>query len=185
MKTGITLVGIVDNEVFNNYVGSLGDNLCKVPYRKSVSDRTKADNLPYHITLSAWDIKKKCEVLDAINNFHFDKLKVLVNDIDIMNGSNNSFVLCFNVEKNEQLKSIQEYLYDVCPSYRFNPEYYNFHITLHIGKDYRRIINMNNLLHDNFKPFEITIDKIGLYEIYPAELIREFDADKDKIYTKK
>lgn len=96
-----------------------------------------------------------------------------------MNGKENSYVLYFNIEENEKLKLLQEQIYRVLPSERYNPENFDFHITIHIDKDYNKIISMKEQITQDFKPFELEIDTFRLYEIYPAKLVKQFNSIND------
>ncbi len=91
-----------------------------------------------------------------------------------MNGKENSYCLYIELENNEELKNIQKEIYNLCPSPKYNPENFTFHITIHIDKDYQKIINMKKVLEDDFKEIELTVCNFGLYEIYPAKLIETF-----------
>ncbi len=176
MNERITFVLTFDDrntQKINFYTNKINEKLCKVPFGKNV-DRTKADTLPYHITLSAWNIEEKSKVFDTLSQIEFPKLKVNINDVQIMNGKENSYVLYFSVQKNEKLKLLQSQIYQVLPSERYNPKDYNFHITIHIDKDYNKIISIKEKILQDFKPFEIETNTFNLYEIYPAKLIQEF-----------
>ena len=78
------------------------------------------------------------------------------------------------VEDNEDLKSLQQKIYEILPNEKYNPNNFNFHITIHIDKDYNKIISMKEKILQDFIPFELEVDTFGLYEIYPAELVKIF-----------
>ena len=68
------------------------------------------------------------------------------------------------------------------PSEKYNPDNFNFHITIHIDKDYTKINLMKEKLLDKFTPFILEVDTFCLYEIYPAKLVKQFKQfinDKD------
>ena len=65
---------------------------------------------------------------------------------------------------------------------KYNPDKFHFHITINDGKDYNKIISMKEKILQNFTPFDIEIDTFGLYEIYPAKLVKEFGKEW-KIYN--
>lgn len=68
------------------------------------------------------------------------------------------------------------------PSEKYNPDNFNFHITIHIDKDYTKINLMKEKLLDKYTPFILEVDTFGLYEIYPAKLVKQFKQfinDKD------
>ena len=62
MHERITLISYFKSaelEHINSLLKHIEEPLCKVPFGKNVEDRKKADTLPYHFTLSAWDIERK------------------------------------------------------------------------------------------------------------------------------
>lgn len=180
MNERITFISNFDNsnlEKINNCLKEINDNLCKVPFNKNISDRKKADTLPYHFTLSAWNITDKEKVLEELSKITFPKIEILINNIEIMSGKENSYVLYFSIKPNEDLKLLEEKIYQVLPSEKYNPKTFKFHITIHIDKDYQNIIKMKEQILQNFKPFKLKVNKFGLYEIYPAKMIKEFTSD--------
>lgn len=177
MNERITFISVFNDislEKIEHYTKKINDKLCKVPFGKNVNNREEADTLPYHFTLSAWDISCKEKVIDELSKIEYPKLKILINDIEIMNGKENSYVLYFDIEESIELKLLQSKIYQMLPSKKYNPENFNFHITIHIDKDYTKIITMKRKLLENFTPFELEVDTFGLYEIYPAKLVRQF-----------
>ena len=175
MNERITFISVFNDislEKIEHYTKEINDKLCKVPFGKNVNNREEADTLPYHFTLSAWDISCKEKVIDELSKIEYPKLKILINDIEIMNGKENSYVLYFSIEDNEELKLLQQKIYEILPSEKYNPINFNFHITIHIDKDYNKIISMKEKILQNFIPFEIEVDTFGLYEIYPAKLVK-------------
>ncbi len=177
MNERITFISIFNDislEKIEHYTKEINDKLCKVPFGKKVDNREEADTLPYHFTLSAWDISYEEKVIDELSKIEYPKLKILINNIEIMNGKENSFVLCLGIEKSEELKLLQSKIYQRLPSKKYNLENFNFHITIHIDKDYTKIITMKKKILENFTPFELEVDTFGLYEIYPAKLVKQF-----------
>lgn len=171
-----------DTQKINSYTKNCPEKLCKVPFGKNVDNRIEADTLPYHVTLSAWNIEDKERVNNALSQIKFPKLKIKITNLEIMNGKENSYVLYFNIEKSEQLKLLQSKIYQVLPSKNYNPENFKFHITIHIDKDYNKILAMKEKILETFKPFTLEVDAFKLYEIYPAELINQFNYINDKDY---
>lgn len=177
MNERITLVSLFDNNNLSKieyYTKQINEKLCKVPFGKNVNNREEVDTLPYHFTLSAWDISDEENVINELSKITFSKLKLLVNNVEIMNGKENSHVLYFSIEDNEELKSLQQKIYEVLPNEKYNPNSFNFHITIHIDKDYNKIISMKEKILQDFIPFELEVNTFGLYEIYPAELVKIF-----------
>lgn len=156
------------------YTKEIDYKLCKVPFGKNVDNRDEADTLPYHFTLSAWDISYEDEITNELSKIEYPKLKIFINGIEIMDGKENSYVLYFSIEKNEELKLLQQKIYDILPSEKYNPDNFNFHITIHIDKDYNKIISIKEKLLEKFVPFELEVNTFGLYEIYPAKLVKQF-----------
>lgn len=177
MNKRITFISILDDNnlaKIQYYTKQINEKLCKVPFGKSVDNRQEIDTLPYHFTLSAWDISNKDNVIKELSKIDFSKLTLLINGVEIMSGKENSYVLYFNIEDNELLKLLQQKVYEVLPSEKYNPNNFNFHITIHIDKDYNKIIEMKQKILENFIPFELETDTFGLYEIYPAKLAKSF-----------
>ena len=185
MNERITFISVFNDislEKIEHYTKKINDKLCKVPFGKNVDNREEADTLPYHFTLSAWDISCEEKIIDELSKIKYPKLKILINNIEIMNGKENSFVLCFSIEKSEELKLLQSKIYQMLPSEKYNPDNFNFHITIHIDKDYTTINSMKKKLLEKFIPFKLEVDTFGLYEIYPAKLVKQFKKiinDKD------
>ena len=180
MNNRVTLISILQPEDLNKIcklVIKSTEKLCKVPFSKYVEDRVFADTLPYHFTLSAWDISEEHEVINKLSSISFNNLKLLVDGIEIMNGKENSYVLYFNIKDNDELKLLQKSIYQILPSEKYNPERFKFHITIHIDKDYEKIISIRNALMQDFIPFELEVDTFGLFEIYPANLVAQFKSN--------
>lgn len=180
MNERITFISLFDDinlEKINHYTKKINDKLCKVPFGKNVNNREEIDTLPYHFTLSAWDISCEENVIKELSKIVFPKLRLLINNIEIMNGKENSFVLCFSIETSEELKLLQSKIYQLLPSEKYNPKNFKFHITIHIDKDFNKIAFMREKLFESFVPFELEIDAFGLYEIYPATLVKIFKKD--------
>ncbi len=58
-------------------------------FGKSVNNREIIDTLQYHFTLSAWDISYEEKVINELLKLKYPKLKILINNIEIMNGKEN------------------------------------------------------------------------------------------------
>lgn len=175
MNERITLVALFNKnnlEKINSIIKTINESLCKVPFGKNVDDRIKVDTLPSHFTLSAWDIDQENFILQKLSNLNFNKFKVIVDSIEIMSGKENSYVLYFNIKANNELESLQKRIYNILPSKKYNHNKFQFHITITIDKDYEKIIRIKNKLEEIFIPFDLEIDSIGLFEIYPANLIK-------------
>ena len=97
-----------------------------------------------------------------------------------MYGSENSYVLYFSIAENNDLKKLLEEIYKILPTKKYNPNVFQFHITIHIDKDLTKIEYMKNKLLRDFIPFDIQIDEYGLFEIYPAKEIKRY-SNKEKV----
>ncbi len=183
MNERITFISVFDNiniKKIENCINQINEKMCKVPFGKNINNRIEADTLPYHFILSAWDIKDKEKIITALSQIVFSKLKIYIKNVEIMNGKENSYILYFSIEENKKLKLLQKQLYNILPSKRYNPENFKFHITIHIDKDYNKILSIKEQILQNFKPFELEVDTFRLYEIYPAKLIKQFNSMNDK-----
>ena len=183
MNERITLVSLFNLENLNkisNIINTISEPLCKVPFGKNVDNRIETDTLPYHFTIFSWDIKKEKEIIDFLSNITYKSFNVLVDKIEIVEGNEGSYELRFNVLKNDELHDIQNYIFNKYSSKYYIPENFNFHITIHIDKDYDKILNMKEKILQDFVPFELTVDTIGLFEIYPAKLVKQFNSISDK-----
>ena len=89
MNERITLIAIFDDnslEKIEFYTKQINEKLCKVPFGKNVNSREEVDTLPYHFTLSAWNISDEDNVIKKLSKVDFTKLKLFINNIEIMNG---------------------------------------------------------------------------------------------------
>jgi len=170
MKKRITLVACFDSksiDVINNSLQHINKTqLCKVPYH--IENRIYNDTLPFHITLSAWDIDKKDIILEKLPSICFNKIKLEV-VFDIIENSDKSLLLYLKPVNQLQLRHLQRLAYDILPTNRYNPEKYLLHSTINISDNINQIREQLSSL-SNIK-LELVIDKICLFEIYPAKLI--------------
>ncbi len=181
MQERITIISLFDSHDIarlNNIISLVSIPLCKVPFSKSISDRKSVDTLPWHFTLSAGDITKENLVKESLKNLKFRGFTIEIDKLDILSGKENSYVLVFNIKPNLQLQEFQKIIYEILPTAKYNPETFKFHITIHISKDYEEIINLKKEIEKNFKPFKLSINKIGLFRIWPALLVSEYSSIK-------
>ena len=174
MNSRITLVSILEKEnilKIEELLSQIEKPLCKIPFGKGVENRILFDTLPYHFTIYSWDIKKEGKVIDFLKSIQFPKLELAINCVNIMKGNEDSYVLYLGIEKNNQLSNLQNIFYQQFGSEYYNPNHFEFHITLHITKDKEEVTRMKEELEKEFQPFSCTINRFALYEIYPANLI--------------
>ena len=160
MNERITFISMFDNnnlEKIEYYTKHINEKLCKVPFGKNVDEREKADTLPYHFTLIYWKAEFEKQVLQNLSKVKFPKIKVRINGIEIIKASDNSYELFFSIEKNKELKLLQEKLYDTLPSDIYKIGCRDFHISIHADKDYDRVVKMKDVLMEIFTPFELML----------------------------
>lgn len=169
----ITLVSLIDSNEINkieNLLKVINEKICKVPYGIDNKNRYNIDNLPFHITIFATNKANENKMLNLMKNLNIGKIKVHINQVKIMNGRENSYVLYLSIKENEKLKSLQSIFYNEFHSEAYNPNNFIFHITLHIDKQYEKILKMKEKLISNFEPFDIEFNKLGLYN-YPGNIL--------------
>ncbi len=177
MNERITFISLFDEknlEKITKYTNQIKEETCKIPFGKNVPDRRKSDTLPYHFTIFACDIKKENKILEHLKKIKIPKIKVLVDKLEIGNGAENSYVLLFHIKKNDKLKCFQKNISEGFESKKYNPETFEFHITIDISKDEQKISRIKKKIEENFKPFYLEVDSFGLFEIYPAKLISTY-----------
>lgn len=174
MHSRITLVSMLKREdilKIETILHKINKSLCNVPFGKGVEDRFVVDTLPYHFTIYSWSIEREKEIISFLKSIEFPRLELTVNKVDIMSGSENSHVLYLGIEKNQLLLKLQDIFCQQFGSEYYNPNHFEFHITLHITKDREEIIRMKHIIEKEFEPFSLEVSQFGLYEIYPAELV--------------
>ena len=177
MKKRFTCITLFDEESLNKIsqvLIKLKGNLCKVPYLKepyTLDNREEADTLPYHFTLSYWDEENKAEAIKVFNTINIKRIELLIEDVKIKEGNDNSFNMYFSFNPPDELKQIIGQIYMQTMNEKFNPETYIPHISIHCDKDYNKLIKMRDTIMEDFKPFTVSFDKVGLFEIYPAKRI--------------
>ncbi len=179
MNERVTLVSLFNKENSKKIIDLLErveQPLCKVPYGKKLDDRIGVDTLPYHFTLFACSITKKDEMIEILDNWKFISFSVLVKSMEIIKGAEDSYELRFNIENNNHLYELQKFIYEKIPIRHYQPDEFHFHITIHCDKDYYKVLKMKEKLDSIFSPFTLQVDKFGLFEIYPANLVRELSS---------
>ena len=177
MEKRITLVTMFDNEEINKIETLMlktNKKTCKVPYGIDDEKRYEIDNLPYHFTISATNKENQEEILKIAESINIDKIQLKVNDIKIMNVKHNSYCLYLSIEENQQIMELQRIFYREFPQEKYNPDDFTFHMTLHIDKDYDIVLNLQNTIKENFKPFLLEFNTLALFD-YPGDMIKKIN----------
>ena len=128
--------------------------------------------MQYHFTIFATYKENQNRILELSESISIDKIQLKVNDIKIMNALYNSYCLYLSIEESYKIRDLQRIFHTEFPKEKYNPDDFIFHITLHIDKDYDKILRMQNILKQNFKPFFLEFDMLALFD-YPGEMIRK------------
>ena len=70
-----------------------------------------------------------------------------------MNCKYESYCLYLSVEENQYIRDLQRIFYKELSEEYYNPDNFVFHMTLHIDKDYKKIVKMQQILKQSFKSF--------------------------------
>lgn len=175
--TMITLLDVDEMNKINDLIKNIKEQICKVPYGIDDENRYKIDNLPFHFTIFATDKQNESKMIELMEQIKCNSVKVKVNQVKIMKGSKDSFVLYLSIEENENIKHLQNIFYKELHSRHYNPDDFNFHMTLHIDTNYERILLMQKIINNNFKPFIIEFNRLGFFN-YPGEIIKEINFTK-------
>ena len=134
----ITLISYFEEKELKkvfNITNKIDFKMCKVPYGINDDKRYEIDNLPYHFTIFATNKENEIQLLNITKNLKFRKIKLKINAIKIMSAKNNSYVLYFGIEQNDDIKKLQIIFYEKILEEKYNPNNFNFHMTLHIDKN--------------------------------------------------
>lgn len=181
MSKRITLITFMEQNEINkieNLMNVVKENTCKVPYGINDTNRYEIDNLPYHFTIFATKKENQDKILEIAEKINVDKIQLKVNDIKIMDARDNSYCLYLSIEENQQIKELQRIFYNEFPKEPYNPDNFIFHITLHIDKDYSKILELKNILKQNFKPFFLSFNMMALFN-YPGDMIKIINLNKN------
>ncbi len=176
----ITLITYFDEkqlDIISKFLKNINFKMCKVPYGINDNKRYEIDNLPYHFTIFATDKINQDKLLNITKNIKMDKIKLKVNKVTIGNLKNDSFILYFGIEDNYFMKNLQRNFYEIIPEEKYNPDNFNFHMTLHIDKNFNIVNNLFEMIQLEFKPFYIEFNKLALYD-YPGEMIETIELKK-------
>lgn len=175
MSKRITMISFMNKtqlDKVENLMNNIPIKTCKVPYGIDDENRYNIDNLPYHFTIFATNKENQNEIIKIAQKIQREKIRVKVNDVKIMKGRYESFVLYLSIEDNEEIKDLQRIFFNEFPQEKYNPEQFTFHLTIHIDKDYDKILELHNIIKDNFKPFYLEFNRLALYD-YPGDMIKE------------
>ena len=67
---------------------------------------------------------------------------------------------------------MQKNIYNLAKNEKHNPDIFIPHITIHCDKDYSKVVGIKNFIMKDFREFEVIVERIGLYKIYPAERLK-------------
>lgn len=177
MNKRITMISFMNKTELNKVeklMGNIPIKTCKVPYGIDDENRYNIDNLPYHFTIFATNKENQDKMIKIAQKIQMDKINVKVDNVKIMKGRYDSFVLYLSIEDNQEIKELQRIFFNEFPKEKYNPEQFTFHLTLHIDKDYNRVLEFQNIINKNFKPFYLEFDKLALYD-YPGDMIKEIN----------
>ncbi|MFA5211555.1 MAG: 2'-5' RNA ligase family protein [Patescibacteria group bacterium] len=172
----ITLITLFADDILEKIKKIVADKenlICKIPYGIDDDNRKQMDTLPYHFTISSWDNKFERQVVEILKELNFSNFVLKIDKVKIMSGKENSHILYFFAKNDDKLRKIQKSIFEKIPNEKYNPANFEFHITLAIDKDQNNILKLKEKIEKNFEAFEIRIDKLALFSIYPARKIFE------------
>ncbi|MCQ2343821.1 MAG: 2'-5' RNA ligase family protein [Paludibacteraceae bacterium] len=161
------------NERINSLINLIDERVCRVPYcRVPDSERYAVDNLPYHLTVSSSKTSQK-EIIEALKPLSFEPFEIVVDGVETMCGMRDSRVLYFKIQDSDKLNELLINAYDCLNNGKYLPGRTTPHITIAISRDYEKIQRIKFAVERNFSPFSIKIGSLGLYRIWPGELVWE------------
>jgi|GEM_PF-1778145 len=168
-----TLITLFDECSYRKLYSVLGnvnfDNLCRVPYGRVSDDlRCLLDTLPLHFTISSSKDDLR-DIMEKVRNFSFCPFEVVVDGIDVMKGKDDSYVLYFKIRQNQNMDNLRKSVYALLGNPSYLPDRHINHMTLNITKDKIQTKQLKQILKD-FTPFPLTINSLGLYQIWPGKL---------------
>ena len=149
------------NVLLHNLLEPFGAN--KIPFGRRCNREDANKAMEYHLTLYHWPKAMDSYCLSRINGFRSIPCHVQVNQIQIMQAEENSWLLYFEVSPTESFLQLK-LLFETHTGFSVSDFY---HITLAVGKDYNEITEIKDYIckHQIF-PFELTADRIDLYKIW-------------------
>ena len=144
-----------------------------MPYgRVEDNRRYEVDTLPYHITVSSSKGPLDC-LMSALEGFRFSPFDISIVGVNVMLGKNNSQVLYFEVAPSAEMDTLQLEMYRLIGDKKYYPGMNDPHVTLCISKDYEKIDRIKGVVLSGFVPFTLRVISVGLYKIWPGQLISE------------
>lgn len=161
------------NEKLNSLISRIDEKMCRVPYcRVPDSERYAVDNLPYHLTVSSSKTSQK-EIIEALKPLSFEPFEIVVDGVETMCGMRDSRVLYFKIQDSDKLNKLLINAYDCLKNGKYLPDRNTPHITIAISRDYEKIERIKSAIERDFSPFSLKVGSLGLYSIWPGELVWE------------
>ena len=113
-------------------------------------------------------------MIETAEKISIDKIQVKVNDIKIMKARYDSYCLYLAIEENKPIKELQRIFYNKFQKENYNPDNFTFHMTLHIDKDYEKILDLQKVLKEDFRPFYLEFNTLALFD-YPGDMIKKIN----------
>lgn len=175
-QKNFTLIARFDDsgyEKLNSFISRIDERVCRVPYcRVPDSERYAVDNLPYHFTVSSSKMSQK-EIIEALKPLSLKPFDIVVDGIETMCGMKDSRVLYYEIQDSAELNNLLSDAYNCLNNDKYLPGRATPHITIAISRDYEKILRIMSAIEQDFTPFPLRIDSLGLYSIWPGELVWE------------
>lgn len=175
-QKSFTLIARFDNlgnEKLNSFINRIDERICRVPYcRVPDPERYAVDNLPYHLTVSS-SKKSQKEIIEALKPLSFKPFEIVVDGVETMCGKKDSRVLYFKIQDSGELNNLLINAHNCLDNDKYLPGNTTPHITIAISRDYEKILRIMSAIEQDFTPFSLQVDSLGLYSIWPGELVWE------------
>lgn len=175
-QKNFTLIARFDasgNEKLKSLISRINEEICRVPYcRVPDSERYAVDNLPYHVTVSSSQTSQQ-EIIEALKPLSFEPFEIVVDGVEIMHGMKDSRVLYFKIQDSDKFNNLLTNAYNCLNNRKYLPGRTTPHITIAISRDYEKIERIKSAIERDFSPFSLKVGSLGLYSIWPGELVWE------------
>lgn len=170
LNYAITFVACFDEESNQKIAEALklisNYRICKVPMKNG--NREDIDTLPFHSTISSWDINKEQEIVEQIRRFFtFESFSA-----DFRFAGNKTHI-CLEPIQEDQLRELVSKAYNLKPCERYTPSKYHLHSTININPDVNQIQEQVAILKK--VTLNLRINEVKLFEIYPAKVVCSVD----------